>query len=1714
MCKRQIILVLLFISTTSSLWSQEITNQHLKLWFRADSVEVENGSVVQWYDLSGNNNNALQPEATKRPLVVDDIVEINHKRAVRFDGVNDFMEFPFQDSIRTVFMVLKHATGNSSSFPPILGDSQHYDFIGNTGTKLFNYPHLSANIKNGTLKLNQNIKNALTVEKPTEYSLLEISATGNLRARYITNDRNTFGYWQGDFAEIIIFDTILSSSESEQIYQYLRDRYSPPVNLGDDINIPYGFCDTTITTADKPYFRSYLWNTGDTTATISVNEPRYYSVTTTDVFGFTSTDSVKVSFETPQVDNSQICLGDSVLYTSGLDNYQHLWHNGSVNDSIWIKQQGDYFLKLTDSLGCYSTFNFEVQVDSFSARISFSEDTLSLCSGNTIGLSTGQEECTSFLWMPSSETSENIQVTSSGWNILNVENQIGCKAIDSVYVDIIGTAPVINYEVENLCLGEATIFRDMSTSSDNITERIWVFNDTDTLLGETVNKIFQNSGTQNIHLKVVSESGCYNTQNFQIEISETADVSFENDSICANVEVDFIPNISMPQGTSIVSYSWMLDNSLIGTEELLSYTFSDTGLFNLEFVITLDNGCSPSFAKNISVKQDYLLQNQLSLVSPSNNTAQEQSQPVHFSWNSNPLTVKYVLQISNHINFENILLEQETDINETNLNLNFPYDTLYWRVKAYNPCLIEQTSEVRSLLILSPNNFPNKLLWFRADSVELENGSVKQWYDLSGNNNNALQPEVTKQPLVVDDIAALNHKKALRFDGADDFMAFPFQDSIRTVFMVLKHATGSSSSYPPILGDSLYYDFIGNAGAELFNYTHLSENIKNGVVKLNQNLTDVLTVEKPTQYSLLEIGASDNLRARYITNDRNSFGYWQGDFAEIIIFDTILPVDQTQQLYQYFRGRYSPPVNLGYDIKIPYGFCDTTITTADKPYFKSYLWNTGDTTATISVNRSGYYSVTTTDVFGFTSTDSLFVKFPGEFLSSDSAICYGSSILWDTRLDEGYSFLWQDNASLPYYQINSEGSYSLTITDTLGCQFKTDTIHVSVNMYPETMSLGDDGVFCSGGNLYIQDGWEETQTYQWSNGESDDHIEITNAGTYSVTATNDLGCIAIDTINITVEGHAPEPDFTTNNNCLPGQVEFIDNSTLIGQASISEWHWDFNNGTTSQEQNPITQFSDTGDYNVTLKIVTDDACENTLQKTVRIYRAPVADFRIGSALCEDNFINFINESTSSMGDIQSVKWEFDDNTVSNDVSVQKLFSDDGTQHIRLMVESLYGCKDTLDSLIQIKPSPIADFSQTETCMGSEILFNNETDLNGVFGIASWHWATSQGDESNDENPKFMFISSGEKQISMTAFAINGCMDSIQRTITVAEPPVADFILDTVCQNRTISIQNNSYDNQSSIENYYWWLDGELISSENQPNIVLEDTLEHRLLLKVMSQSLCSDTLSRLFVTNPAPISAFSVSGNYITPNIPISFEAESINDSYAYNLDFGDGSTSDAYTTTHAYTQEGDYSISMQVTTQWGCQSVTNKEITVVQPLLDLAINSMDIVENNGKYQFQILVSNIGNLDINSINVKFQVDDRYVFEEVSQTQLMRGESQFLMLGTQLLEEPDYACVNIYPTELYQDIDMNNNLLCVNQKKSKEVFSIYPNPVKSEYTFLHYSSKDKTVNVRIINVLGLEVETFELDLKKGLNKYIFDSEKLRQGQYIFNMEGKTIKFFKE
>ncbi|MVT08157.1 gliding motility-associated C-terminal domain-containing protein [Chitinophaga tropicalis] len=199
----------------------------------------------------------------------------------------------------------------------------------------------------------------------------------------------------------------------------------------------------------------------------------------------------------------------------------------------------------------------------------------------------------------------------------------------------------------------------------------------------------------------------------------------------------------------------------------------------------------------------------------------------------------------------------------------------------------------------------------------------------------------------------------------------------------------------------------------------------------------------------------------------------------------------------------------------------------------SYVWSTGETTASITVNMSGTYGVDVT-LKGCTTHKDVTVTVnpaPQITLTDDITICPDATTMLTVNPDGG-TVRWSTGETSSSIVVSKAGNYVVTVSRG-GCVIK-DSVEVSLR--PDlTIDLGPDREFCTGGRVTVDATHPDAVSYMWNDGYTTPQREITQPGKYIVSVM-DRFCsrITMDSINVTVAG-------------IPGTILPNDTIICIGQ---------------------------------------------------------------------------------------------------------------------------------------------------------------------------------------------------------------------------------------------------------------------------------------------------------------------------------------------------------------------------------------------------------------------------------------------------------------------------------------------------------------------------------------------------------------------------------------
>ena len=191
------------------------------------------------------------------------------------------------------------------------------------------------------------------------------------------------------------------------------------------------------------------------------------------------------------------------------------------------------------------------------------------------------------------------------------------------------------------------------------------------------------------------------------------------------------------------------------------------------------------------------------------------------------------------------------------------------------------------------------------------------------------------------------------------------------------------------------------------------------------------------------------------------------------------------------------------------------LTAVSTPPLQSLVWGDGQTTNPLIVSQPGSYSVTITDVCGNTAESSIQVDqittgfqasiVGGDLTCTETSIEQTLQVVSNSTVDIE-SIEWNTGASTESIIGTESMTYTVTVINICG---ESSSAEFTVVDLDNALSLNPtvSNIFCESGqaSVIISAGVTSSQDYtvMWSNGAVEDQIRVTEAGSYSVTVTNE-----------------------------------------------------------------------------------------------------------------------------------------------------------------------------------------------------------------------------------------------------------------------------------------------------------------------------------------------------------------------------------------------------------------------------------------------------------------------------------------------------------------------------------------------------------------------------------------------------------------------------------
>jgi gliding motility-associated-like protein len=620
----------------------------------------------------------------------------------------------------------------------------------------------------------------------------------------------------------------------------------------------------------------------------------------------------------------------------------------------------------------------------------------------------------------------------------------------------------------------------------------------------------------------------------------------------------------------------------------------------------------------------------------------------------------------------------------------------------------------------------------------------------------------------------------------------------------------------------------------------------------------------------------------------------------------------------------------------------------------------------------------------------------------------------------------------------------LSVKNWLGCADTTST-KVKVFAAPKAIFTADKTVGCGPLNVSFTNNsitnnanpnsslsylWQINQTQ--STQKDLQHVFVASNkvdSIYSVVlkVTSQNGCVNSANRTITVRPN-PNVNFSLNKDraCYELKTSTLNLSKPGNNGNITSmtFNWNFGNGSSANSMNSNVNFKssvrrDTS-YKITLIGKNQYNCVDTAIGYAFVYAKPVATFAVNAnSGCTPFNVKTNNQSFGKDTSVISHYWDFnslhysaqknDSFAFVNNTNANKLFN------ISYIATTQNNCKDTVSTVITVRPKPFADFklSSDKICAATQVTVTDQSQ-----NAATYFWGTSNSLNTGNavEGIKLagIYLFDTTYTIYHQVTSPFGCLsDVVSKNVIVMGKPKADFVFskDSLCSSDKVKMTNNSYGASS-----FMWRFG-----KTQTSLAVNPTFSATLNpftrrdsiinvgLFVTSAIGCKDTLNKNVYLVNKPVEKINIENAFGCTDLNVNFE----NGSSKFKVlswDMGDNNvffnTEKVTHSFHNASQELIYQPKIQMIRQYlNCKDTAYGNVIVYpKPKADFISNRPDICDD-GLFKF---VNQSKNFKANTWLIN---ENQYYNQYDLNTQLTYSAKNDTLYRVKLIVKNAYSCVD-------------------------------------------------------------------------------------------------------
>lgn len=1282
---------------------------------------------------------------------------------------------------------------------------------------------------------------------------------------------------------------------------------------------------------------------GQTPPPINYDQPGSYvtQLRVSNSFGCSSTEVQIVNvYGTPQVDfiSNNLCEGDSSFFsditTVSSNDSIVLWQwdfgDGNISDE---QHPGHFYL----ASGVY-TVNLEVSTPHCSDQISkqvtveprpeahIGSDVTNGCSPLAVSFSNSSVDADSYVWVFSDGgTSTDAMPQHTFYNTTNIDttyrailiasNSFGCSSYDTLYVTVHPGA-YASFTHNGNPPGCSPFTASFVNTSLNADSYLWEFGDGDNATSTNASHLYSNNTgsllTFDVTLYAYNINGCHDTltQNIVVYPEADFDFSISGSAGCAPLTV------TMPYISGVQTFAWDFGDGMTSTSAIPSHTYTNTSdttaIYNVRLIGKSAFGCRDTAYSTVSVYPVPVVQFGVSAISG--------CAPLEITFNNLSIRADNYSWDYGDGSFSSAgdSLHSHVFLNTGNMPIT---RQITLNASTFEGC----ASSYQSTVQVFPQviaDFGNPGEFCSPATVAFVNSSLNansyQW-----NFSNGLQSVVPNPSSLFTN----NSGAPIYFD----------------INLVATSSFGCT--------DTISKDL-------LINPTPIAEftpNMWSGCAPLS---VDFLNTSTHADFNVWDYGDGNTSN----TNDATHTHVFQNQNSSVAEYSVVLETYSTEgcSSQQSVLIQVYPEVVAAFDNPGEHCSPSTIAFVNTSQNGNGYAWDFGNGSQSSMQNPTGYFvnhsdSIQVFDIqlyvsspFGCSGhTNQTLTIHPlpiVDFSMSESAACSPSPVSLTNNSTIATSFHWNygdgtgsDTTAIFHIHnfqqpVGTLMGYNVSLTGTTDFGCMASESHV-FDLYPSvTASFLADTIGCAPfGTSFVNQSVGAT-SYQWTFGDGQVSTLQNASHSYSAGFTTDTTYIAeliamnmygcMDTVSRMIHVmHTPMAVAQVYNiqGCFPTVATLLNNS--VGADS---YQWIYGTGQSSTVSDSVHTFDyfnytqNLVTYPIVLHAYTDYGCHSSSTVSIEVAPKIEATFLSIGQGCAPLTIFFDNTSQGG----SSYQWDFGDGDFSQEYEPSHTFFNwgnaDTSYVVTLVLGDVYGCSDTLSTMISVFPIPTAGFDVTpivQTWPAATVAIDNLT----IGGALTTNWNMGDGTVLYGNTPgSYTYSTWGEYDIQLNV--TNGsCSDNATQTVQILPPqPIADFIGPASgCVPLEVHFTNLS---QYALSSYWQFGDGGTANATN-PVYTYWQPGTYTVTLVIEGPGGTSDQMIQEFIIEvfPKAHAMFTVTPTEVNvPGEPVFCINMSVN-ANTYQWNFGDGSTSNVKNPTYNYQEEGLYTVELIANNQFNC---------------------------------------------------------------------------------------------------------------------------------------------------------------------------------------------------